>query len=106
VSRLRIRPSAEIGFLNGDDTYVGSLEAVYRLAGDNETVIPYLGAGFALAGHRDCSADASCPAVWLTTVLGIEVRYRSTFNWLIEYHALDAFQRNRFYLGLSTRRGN
>jgi hypothetical protein len=39
-------------------------------------------------------------------VLGIEVRYRSTFNWLLEYHALNAFRRNRLYLGLTTRRGN
>jgi hypothetical protein len=106
VNRLRLRPSAEIGFLNGSNTYVASFEGVYRLGGDNEAVIPYLGAGVAIAGHTECDADAECPGVWINTVLGIEVRYRSTFNWLIEYHALDGFQRNRVYLGFTTRRGN
>ncbi len=106
VNRLRLRPSAEIGFLGTSDSYVGSFEAVYRLAGDNEVVIPYLGGGVGVAGHKECSADPGCPGVWVNTVLGIEVRYRSTFNWLIEYHALDAFHRNRVYLGLTTRRGN
>ena len=33
-------------------------------------------------------------------------RKRSTFNWLLEYHAMDLFRRNRIYVGLTTRRGN
>lgn len=106
ANRLRLRPSAEIGMLNGPNTYVGSFEALYRLSADNEAVIPYLGAGIAIAGHADCATDTGCPGVWVNAVFGVEVRYRSTFNWLIEYHALDMFARNRVYLGLTTRRGN
>jgi hypothetical protein len=106
TNRFRLRPSAEIGILHGANTYVGSFEGLYRLSGDNQAVTPYLGGGFAVAGHAQCGADAGCPAVWVNVVLGIEMRYRSTFNWLFEYHALDAFRHNRVYLGLTTRRGN
>lgn len=106
VDRLRLRASAEIGILNGPNTYVGSIETVYRLAGDRRAVIPYAGAGLAVAGHAGCGADAGCPALWGNAVLGIEIRYRSTFNWLLEYHALDLFRRSRVYVGLTTRRGN
>jgi hypothetical protein len=106
VDRFRLRPSAEIGILNGANTYVASLEGLYRLGGDHQTATPYLGAGLAIAGHAGCGTDASCPGLWINFVLGIEMRFRSTFNWLLEYHALDAFRRNRVYLGLTTRRGN
>ena len=106
VDRLRLRPSAEIGMLKGPNTYVASVEGLYRLSRENQAVTPYLGAGLAVAGHAGCGTDASCPGLWINFVLGIEVRYRSTFNWLLEYHALDAFRRNRVYLGLTTRRGN
>jgi hypothetical protein len=106
MSRLRIRPSAEIGILNGPNTYVGSLEGLYRLSDDNQPATPYFGAGFAIAGHAGCGTDPGCPGVWVNFVLGVELRYRSTFNWLLEYHALNAFSRNRLYLGLTTRRGN
>jgi hypothetical protein len=104
VDRFRLRPSAEISFLNGPNTYVASFEGLYRFSGDHEAVTPYLGAGLAVAGHAGC--DTACPALWINLVLGIEMRYRSTFNWLFEYHALDLFRRNRLYLGLTTRRGN
>lgn len=106
VERLRLRPSAEIGILNGPNTYVGSFEGLYRLSDDHQSATPYFGAGLAVAGHAGCGADAGCPGLWINFVLGIEVRYRSTFNWLLEYHALNAFRRNRVYLGLTTRRGN
>lgn len=104
--RLRLRPSVEIGVLNGPNTYVGSLEGVYRLSDDNQPAAPYFGAGLAVAGHAGCGTDPGCPGLWINFVVGIEVRYRSTFNWLLEYHALDLFRRNRLYLGLTTRRGN
>src|SRR3989442_1212949 len=39
-------------------------------------------------------------------LFGFELHYRSTFNWLLEYHGMDAFRRNRVYVGLTTRRGN
>jgi hypothetical protein len=104
TDRLRLRPSAEIGF-DGERTYLASFEALIRLTDDGETVIPYLGAGASLAGHDDCAGDPECPAVWLNAVFGFELRFRSTFSWLVEYHGVDLLRRNRFYLGLTTRRG-
>jgi hypothetical protein len=105
TDRLRLRPSAEIGF-DGERTYLASFEALWRLSGDAATVIPYVGAGASLAGHDDCGTDAGCPAVWGNVVFGLEVRFRSTFNWLLEYHGVDLLRRSRFYLGLTTRRGS
>lgn len=104
--RLRIRPAAEIGVFNGANSYVGSLEGLFRFTGDEQLTTPYVGGGFSLAGHDGCGADPECPDVWVNVVVGFELRYRSTFNWLFEYHGMDAFRRNRFYLGLTTRRGN
>jgi len=106
TDRLRLRPSAEIGILNGANTYAGSLELVYRFAADHNAVVPYTGGGVALAGHAECGSDSGCPGVWVNVVVGFEVRYRSTFNWLLEYHAMDAFRHNRLYVGLTSRRGN
>ena len=103
--RVRIRPSAEIGVFNGDNTYIGSLEALWRFTDDNQVAIPYVGAGMSLAGHQACGADPSCPSVWVNLVLGFELHYRSSFNWLLEYHGMDALRRHRFYIGLTTRRG-
>lgn len=104
--QVRIRPSAEIGVFNGGNTYIGSLEALWRFTDDAQTAIPYVGAGLSLAGHQDCGADPSCPAVWVNLVLGFELHFRSSFNWLLEYHGMDALRRHRFYIGLTTRRGN
>ncbi len=106
VERLRLRPSVEIGILNGANTYAANFELLYRFTGDNQAVTPYAGAGVALAGHADCGSDPSCPSVWVNAVVGVEVRYRSTFNWLLEYHPMDLFRHNRFYVGLTTRRGS
>lgn len=103
--RLRLRASGEVG-IDGDDTYVGSLEALYRLAGDDEPTVPYLGMGLSLAGHDACGTDPGCPAVWANLVLGFEGRFRSTFNWMLEYHAMDLVRRHRLYIGLVTRRGS
>jgi len=106
VPRLRIRPSAEIGILNGANTYAGSFELLYHLTDDNTMAMPYAGGGVGLAGHAACGADAACPAVWVNLAVGIALRYRSTFNWILEYHAMDLFRHNRFYIGLTTRRGS
>jgi hypothetical protein len=106
IAQLRLRPSAEIGILSGANTYAGNVELVYRFTGDNQAVTPYAGGGVALAGHAACGSDPGCPSVWVNAVAGIEVRYRSTFNWLLEYHGMDAFRHNRFYVGLTTRRGS
>ena len=105
-SRFRIRPSGEIGVFNGVNSYVGSLEGLYRFTPDDQPVTPYAGGGFSIVGHDACGADPNCPDLWANIVVGLELRYRSTFNWLIEYHAMDHFTHNRFYVGLTTRRGN
>jgi hypothetical protein len=105
-SRLRIRPAAEIGVFNGANSYVGSLEAMHRFTGDDQAATPYVGAGLSVAGHDACGTDRDCPDLWVNAVVGFELRYRSTFNWLLEYHGMDAFRRTRFYVGLTTRRGN
>jgi len=102
--RVRLRPSAEVG-LQSRRTYVASLEALFRFTGDAESVIPYVGGGVSLAGHDACGSDPQCPDIWIDVALGFEVRFRSTFNWLLEYHALDLLRRHRVYLGLTTRRG-
>ena len=104
--RLRIRPSGEIGFFNGRNSYVGSLEGLYRFTGDEQVATPYAGAGFSLVGHESCGADPDCPDVWVNLVVGFERHYRSTFNWLLEYHGMSGFRHNRLYVGLTTRRGN
>ena len=105
-SRLRLRPSFEIGVFNGRNTYVGSLESLFRFTDDNQLVQPYLGTGFSVAGHEDCGTTTGCPGVWLNLVFGLELHYRSTFNWMVEYRGLDLLQRHRFYVGLTTRRGS
>ena len=105
-SRVRLRPSAEIGVFNGDNTFVGSFEALYRFTDDTEVAQPYVGTGLSLAGHERCGIDPDCPGVWVNIVFGFELHYRSTFNWLLEYHGMDALGRHRIYVGLTTRRGN
>lgn len=104
--RLRLRPSAEVGLFNGPNTYVGNFEALWRFTDDEDVATPYVGGGLGLAGHDGCGSDPKCPGLWLNTVFGLELRYRSTFNWLIEYHGMDAMRRHRLFIGLTTRRGN
>jgi hypothetical protein len=104
--RVRIRPSAEIGVFNGPNTYVTSLESLWRFTDDEEVATPYVGLGVSLAGHDGCGSDPNCPDLWLNLVFGFELHYRSTFNWLLEYHGMDALRRHRMYVGLTTRRGN
>lgn len=106
TQRLRLRPSVDFGLFNGPNTYVGSVEAAYRFTADAETVTPYAGGGLAVAGHDRCGADPACPALWATLVLGFEIHYRSTFNWLLEYRGMAGFRHNRLYVGLTTRRGS
>jgi len=106
TDRFRLRPSGEIGVFNGPNTFVGSLEALYRFTDDVAVFIPYAGAGFSVAGRDDCSTDPDCPDLWVNVVLGAELHFRSTHSWLLEYHAMDAFARHRLYVWLTTRRGN
>jgi len=105
-NRLRLRPSAEIGVFNGANTYVGSFEALWRFTADEEVATPYIGLGLGVAGRDGCGSDPQCPDLWLNTVFGFELRYRSTFNWLLEYHGMDRMRRHRLFIGLTTRRGN
>jgi len=106
TERLRLRPSADLGFLSGDNTYLASFEVVYRLLDDREVAVPYLGTGLGLWGREECGSDTSCPGIWLQFVLGFEVRIRDRISWLMEYHPVDAFRRHRIMIGLTTRRGN
>ncbi|MEX2157446.1 MAG: hypothetical protein WD773_11490 [Gemmatimonadales bacterium] len=105
-NRVRLRPSAEIGVFNGPNTYVGNFEALWRFTDDEEVATPYVGFGLGLAGRDGCGSDPNCPGLWLNLVFGFELHYRSTFNWLLEYHAMDRLRRHRVYVGLTTRRGN
>jgi len=106
TNRVRLRPSAELGLFNGPNTYVASMEALWRFTDDEEVATPYVGLGLGVAGREGCGADPQCPDLWLNLVFGFELRYRSTFNWLLEYHAMDRLRRHRLYIGLTTRRGN
>lgn len=103
--QVRLRPSAEIGFGEDVDTYVVSAELIYRFTPDTERAIPYVGLGLAVAGRDNCSTGPSCPEAWLQFVLGFEMEFRSSMNWLLEYHAEDALNRHRLFFGLTTRRG-
>jgi len=105
-SRLRLRPSGEIGVFNGWESYVGSFEGLYRFTSDDQAATPYAGGGLSIAGRDHCGNYPDCPALWINAVVGVEIHYRSTFNWLLEYHPMDAFQHNRLYAGLTTRRGS
>ena len=102
--RLRLRPSAEIGFGNAVDTYVVNAEVMFRFADDTEVAVPYIGWGFGVAGQDNCGPAPDCPKVWLQFALGFEIRIREFLNWLLEYHAEDGLQRHRLFIGLSTRR--
>ncbi len=105
-SRVRLRPSAEVGVFNGENTYAASFESLWRFTDDDQVATPYVGGGLSLAGHGECGLDRKCPAVWVNVVFGVELHYRSTFNWLLEYHGMDVLRRHRIYVGLTTRRGN
>jgi hypothetical protein len=105
-SRVRMRPSGEIGVFNGPNTYVGNFDTMWRFTEDEEVATPYIGLGLSVAGREGCGSDPQCPDLWLNLTFGFELHYRSTFNWLMEYRAMDAFRRHRVYVGLTTRRGN
>ena len=106
TSRLRLRPAFELGVFNGPNTYAGSFDALWRFTEDEQVATPYIGAGLSLAGHDGCGDDSQCPGVWFNLTFGFELHYRSTFNWLLEYRAVDAFDKHRVFVGLTTRRGN
>ncbi len=105
TERLRLRPSGELGFLGGDNTYLAAFELVYRFLDDRETAVPYIGGGLGVWGREECAADDSCPGLWLQFALGFEIRIRDRIAWMVEYHPADAFRRQRLLIGFTTRRG-
>jgi len=99
--RVRLRPSVEVASAGGSAvTFHWAGEIVYRFEPDNAPAIPYVGLGL---GHM--SNCGGCVAIWPTIVLGFELQFRPSFNWLLEYHSLDRLGRHRFLVGLSTRTG-
>jgi hypothetical protein len=100
--RMRLRPSGELGFLGGDNTYVANVEIVYRFRPDADVAVPYVGGGLGLFGRAACGSDPGCPHVWLQFSLGFELRVRPGVRWLIEYHPENAFRRQRVFVGLAT----
>ena len=102
--RFRIRLVGELGFDPGPNTYVGSIELLYRFTPDTAPAIPYVGTGIGIAGAEDCGANPDCPNVWWQFALGFELPMRDGFSWFIEYHPQDALRRHRIFVGLSTTR--
>jgi hypothetical protein len=95
--RVRLRPSVEIASEPGSTvTFHWAGELIYRFQPDNAPAIPYVGIGL---GHM----SEAHPTIWPTIAIGFELQLRRSFNWLIEYHALDRLGRHRFLIGLSTR---
>jgi len=96
--RVRLRPSLEVSS-NGSNVQLHLAgEVVYRFQPDDAPAIPYAGLG---VGHM--SKCPGCTTIWPTVVIGFELRFRPSFNWLVEYHALDRLGRHRFLIGLATR---
>ncbi len=96
--RVRLRPSLEVSSTGGLVQLHWAGEVVYRFEPDAAPAIPYLGLG---VGHM--TRCPGCVTLWPTVVMGFELRFRPSFNWLIEYHALDRLGRHRFLVGLATR---
>jgi len=97
--RVRLRPSAEVGFGRPEKSLGANVEVVFRFQPESAPAIPYVGAG---VGYYD---DGSIERVWPTFVLGFELPYRGTVRWLFEYHALDGLRRSRFLVGLAASTG-
>lgn len=98
--RVRLRPSAEVGFGRPEKSLGANLEVIFRFQPETAPAIPYLGAG---VGYYD---DGSVDHVWPTFVLGFELPFQPHMRWLIEYHALDGLRRSRFLVGLAASAGS
>jgi len=97
--QARIRGSFEVGFGSPATSLGANAEIIYRLQPDRAPAIPYVGLG---VGYYD---DSAVQKVWPTVVMGFELKFRRSMNWLLEYHALDGLQQSRFLIGLATRPG-
>ncbi len=102
--RLRLRGSAQLGVGSEVNTYVFNGEILLRFLPDAEVAVPYIGGGVGLYTQEDCGSADSCPDLWLQFILGFEVRIRSYIAWFIEYQGQDVFNRNRLFIGLTTKR--
>ena len=104
--QVRLRPSFEFSAAGSARSLHVAAEVVYRFQPDRAAVIPYAGIG---VGYfvQDSSSESNARQrrVWLNLVMGFELAFRPSFNWLLEYHALDRLGRHRFLVGLSTRGG-
>jgi hypothetical protein len=95
--RVRLRPSFELGVGNTAKSLHVAGEVLFRFQPDEAPAIPYVGLGLGLYD------DDRGEELWPTIVMGFELPFRQTFNWLLEYHALDRLDRHRFLIGLSAR---
>ena len=99
--QVRLRPSFEFSGAGTSTALHLALEVIYRFQPDRAPAIPYVGLG---AGYFS-QPSTGRHTVWPTLVMGFELGFRPSFNWLLEYHSLDRLGRHRFLLGLSTRGG-
>ena len=101
--QVRLRPSLELGFGRAAKSLHAAVEVVYRFQPDDAPSVPYLGVG---VGYYDSGASATQAQVqkaFINLVMGFELPFRPTYNWLFEYHALDRLGQHRFLIGLATR---
>jgi len=99
IPQVRGRTSFEVGFGRPSTSIGVNEEVIYRFLADTASAIPYMGLG---VGYMD---DNVVKRIWPTVAIGFELPFRRNMNWLIEYHALDALRRSRFFVGLATRGG-
>ena len=104
TDRLRFRLSGELGFSPGPNSYVANFEFLYRFTPDSTIAIPFVGTGIGVFGSEECGSDPRCPGLMWQFALGFELPLSEYFNWLLEYHAEDAFRRHRLFLGLEMSR--
>jgi hypothetical protein len=104
--QVRLRPSFEFNAAGSARSLHVAAEVVYRFQPDRAAAIPYAGIGVGYFAQDSTSASHGRERrVWLNFVMGFELAFRPSFNWLLEYHALDRLGRHRFLVGLSTRGG-
>ena len=104
--QVRLRPSFEFSAAGSARSRHVALEVVYRFQPDRAPAIPYAGIGIGYFVQDSTSElNRRQRLVWLNIVMGFELAFRPSFNWLLEYHALDRLGRHRFLIGLSTRGG-
>jgi len=98
---VRVRPSFEFSGSGTSTALHLAVEVVYRFQPDRAPAIPYVGLGLGYWNKEGGGEER----VWPTVAMGFELAFRPSFNWLLEYHALDRLGRHRFLVGLSTRGG-